>query len=53
LTTHNAAFGHEAHRVITLEDGRIVKEEIFGNHGVANVSRAENRHAGEALAFNR
>ena len=28
LTTHNAAFGYEADRVITLEDGRIVKEEI-------------------------
>ena len=27
LTTHNAAFGYEADRVITLEDGRIVKEE--------------------------
>ena len=27
LTTHNAVFGHEADRAITLEDGRIVKEE--------------------------
>jgi putative ABC transport system ATP-binding protein len=27
LTTHNAAFGYEADRVITMEDGRIVKEE--------------------------
>lgn len=27
ITTHNAAFGYEADRVITLEDGRIVKEE--------------------------
>ena len=27
LTTHNVAFGYEADRVITLEDGRIVKEE--------------------------
>ena len=27
LTTHNIAFGYEADRVITLEDGRIVKEE--------------------------
>ena len=27
LTTHNTAFGYEADRVITLEDGRIVKEE--------------------------
>jgi putative ABC transport system ATP-binding protein len=27
LTTHNAAFGYEADRVITLQDGRVVKEE--------------------------
>jgi putative ABC transport system ATP-binding protein len=27
LTTHNPAFGYQADRVITLEDGRIVKEE--------------------------
>jgi putative ABC transport system ATP-binding protein len=27
LTTHNAAFGYEADRVVTLQDGRIVKEE--------------------------
>ena len=27
LTTHNTAFGYEADRMITLEDGRIVKEE--------------------------
>jgi putative ABC transport system ATP-binding protein len=27
ITTHNTAFGYEADRVITLEDGRIVKEE--------------------------
>lgn len=27
ITTHNAAFGYEADRVITLEDGRIAKEE--------------------------
>jgi putative ABC transport system ATP-binding protein len=27
LTTHNTAFGAEADRVITLEDGRIVREE--------------------------
>ena len=27
LTTHNAAFGYEADRVITLQDGKIVKEE--------------------------
>lgn len=29
LTTHNPAFGFEADRTITLEDGRIVKEEVF------------------------
>lgn len=27
ITTHNVAFGYEADRAITLEDGRIVKEE--------------------------
>jgi putative ABC transport system ATP-binding protein len=27
ITTHNAVFGHETDRAITLEDGRIVKEE--------------------------
>jgi putative ABC transport system ATP-binding protein len=27
VTTHNTALGYEADRVITLEDGRIVKEE--------------------------
>src|SRR5690242_10332477 len=27
LTTHNVVFGYEADRVITLEDGKIVKEE--------------------------
>ena len=35
LTTHNAVFGHEADRVITLEDGRIVKEENFAEERVA------------------
>jgi putative ABC transport system ATP-binding protein len=28
LTTHNTVFGAEADRAITLEDGRIVKEEV-------------------------
>ena len=28
LTTHNPAFGYEADRAITLQDGKIVKEEI-------------------------
>lgn len=32
LTTHNPAFGYEADRVITLKDGRIVKEEITVQH---------------------
>ena len=27
ITTHNTNFGYRADRVITLEDGRIVKEE--------------------------
>jgi len=27
LTTHNTVFGYEANRAITLEDGRIIKEE--------------------------
>ena len=27
ITTHNLAFGYQAERIITLEDGRIVKEE--------------------------
>jgi putative ABC transport system ATP-binding protein len=27
ITTHNTAFGYESDRVITLEDGKIVKEE--------------------------
>ena len=27
ITTHNTAFGYQADRVITMEDGRIVKEE--------------------------
>jgi putative ABC transport system ATP-binding protein len=30
ITTHNTALGYEADRVITLEDGRIVKEERSG-----------------------
>src|SRR4051812_2447463 len=28
LTTHNAEFGYQADRVITLQDGRIVQEEV-------------------------
>jgi putative ABC transport system ATP-binding protein len=30
LTTHNPAFGYQADRMITIEDGRIVREEIPG-----------------------
>jgi putative ABC transport system ATP-binding protein len=33
LTTHNPGFGYEADRVITLQDGKIVKEEV--PHGKA------------------
>ncbi len=35
LTTHNIAFGAEADRAITLEDGRIVKEEQLRRPPVA------------------
>ncbi len=35
LTTHNAAFGYEADRVITLEDGRVVKEETSAHSEVS------------------
>jgi putative ABC transport system ATP-binding protein len=31
LTTHNTVFGAEADRAITLEDGRIIKEEIVAH----------------------
>ncbi len=31
ITTHNTAFGYKADRVITMEDGRIVKEEHPGS----------------------
>ncbi len=39
LTTHNTAFGAEADRAITLEDGRIVKEEKLGRRPVATPAR--------------
>jgi putative ABC transport system ATP-binding protein len=29
LTTHNTTFGYEADRVLTLEDGRVVREEVL------------------------
>jgi len=32
LTTHNSAFGYEADRVITLQDGKIVSEESTGKN---------------------
>ena len=35
LTTHNAAFGYQADRIITIEDGRIVKEEVRGTEATA------------------
>jgi ABC-type lipoprotein export system ATPase subunit len=41
LTTHNPVFGYEADRVITLRDGRIVKEEVgSGTTESAEVLRA-------------
>ena len=40
LTTHNTAFGAEADRAITLEDGRIVKEERFTHSQAADGLRA-------------
>jgi ABC-type lipoprotein export system ATPase subunit len=42
LTTHNTAFGAEADRVITLEDGRIVREEdILAQTRAAEARTAE------------
>src|SRR6185295_13807858 len=41
LTTHNAAFGYEADRVITMEDGRIVKEEVPHSSVGANATDAQ------------
>ena len=35
LTTHNPVFGYEADRVITLEDGKIVKEELGHSNDAA------------------
>lgn len=39
ITTHNTAFGYEADRAITLEDGRIVKEENLRNETSPRPSR--------------
>jgi putative ABC transport system ATP-binding protein len=36
LTTHNTTYGYEADRVITLEDGRIVKEENLQGMKLSN-----------------
>jgi len=41
ITTHNLALGHEADRVITLEDGRILREEP--GRGKPALSRASSR----------
>lgn len=46
LTTHNTAFGYEADRVITLEDGRIVREE-YPKHATPAAKE------GQPLALNR
>jgi putative ABC transport system ATP-binding protein len=49
LTTHNAVFGYEADRVITIEDGRIVREEFGGRGLVGEVARTIG--SGEICAF--
>ena len=41
LTTHNTAFGAEADRAITLEDGRIVKEEVFRDQMIETAATAK------------
>jgi putative ABC transport system ATP-binding protein len=41
LTTHNTAFGAEADRAITLEDGRILREENMTQPRTANAVRKE------------
>ena len=40
LTTHNTAFGAAADRAITLEDGRIVKEEVLKPPSIASLTPA-------------
>jgi|SRR5579883_2181660 len=42
LTTHNPAFGYRADRVITLSDGRIVREERPLYTPTASVEKAKN-----------
>jgi len=39
LTTHNPTFGHAADRVITLQDGRVVKEESVTEQETCAVTR--------------
>jgi putative ABC transport system ATP-binding protein len=41
LTTHNAVFGYEADRVITLQDGRVVKEECGGERSAISRQLSE------------
>ena len=48
LTTHNAEFAQKADRVITLEDGRIVKEERCKERGVADSSTGDDLQTAEA-----
>jgi putative ABC transport system ATP-binding protein len=45
ITTHNPAFGYESDRAITLEDGRIVKDETLRHRdeGLLAPQRADNR----------
>jgi putative ABC transport system ATP-binding protein len=38
LTTHNTTFGYETDRIVTLEDGRIVKEEELQNNRSSRIS---------------
>ena len=49
LTTHNVTFGYEADRVITLEDGRIVKEENPREKKAADSERPMTGKAAEVL----
>jgi putative ABC transport system ATP-binding protein len=45
LTTHNLAFAHAADRTITLEDGRIVREERRSGSNAEAVTRVGHPHA--------
>ena len=46
ITTHNTVFAYEADRAITIEDGRIVKEEHKSRHGFQPASMNVPVHAG-------